>query len=169
MRLGEVAQSCPTLCDPTDCSLPGSSIHGIFQARILEWVAISFSRGSPRPRDRTQVSHFTVWATREVTLSLLLYETHKLGDLGHVVKSLWASVSSSVRVIWLEEVTWRADKWWPQRKPKTGLRVYRDLQPSVKDLLACDLSFNNKEKNPFRVHSSLWETSQVELDKVLQA
>ena len=39
----EVAQSCPTLCDPMDCSPPGSSIHGIFQARILEWVAISFS------------------------------------------------------------------------------------------------------------------------------
>ena len=42
----EVAQSCPTLCDPVDCSPPGSSIHGILQARILEWVAISFSRGS---------------------------------------------------------------------------------------------------------------------------
>ena len=42
----EVAQSCPTLCDPMDCSPPGSSIHGILQARILEWVAISFSRGS---------------------------------------------------------------------------------------------------------------------------
>ena len=40
----EVAQSCPTLCNPVDCSLPGSSVHGIFQARILEWVAISFSR-----------------------------------------------------------------------------------------------------------------------------
>ena len=39
----EVAQSCPTLCDPMDCSPPGSSVHGIFQARILEWVAISFS------------------------------------------------------------------------------------------------------------------------------
>ena len=52
----EVAQSCPTLCDPVDCSPPGSSIHGILQARILDWVAISFSRGSSRPRDRTQVS-----------------------------------------------------------------------------------------------------------------
>ena len=41
-----VAQSCPTLCNSMDCSLPGSSVHGIFQARILEWVAISFSRGS---------------------------------------------------------------------------------------------------------------------------
>ena len=53
----EVAQSCPTLCNPMDCSPPGSSVHGIFQARILEWVAISFSRGSSQPRDRTQVSH----------------------------------------------------------------------------------------------------------------
>jgi len=44
-------QSCPTLCDPTDCSPPGSSVHGILQARILEWVAISFSRASSRPRD----------------------------------------------------------------------------------------------------------------------
>ena len=52
----EVSQSCPTLCDPMDCSLPGSSIHGLLQARVLEWVAISFSRGSSRPRDRTQVS-----------------------------------------------------------------------------------------------------------------
>ena len=45
----EATQSCPTLCDPMDCRLPGSSVHGIFQARILEWVAISFSRGSSRP------------------------------------------------------------------------------------------------------------------------
>ena len=45
-RESEIAQSCRTLCDPTDCSLPGSSIHGIFQAKVLEWVAISFSRGS---------------------------------------------------------------------------------------------------------------------------
>ena len=50
------AQSCLTLCDPMYCSPPGSSIHGLCQARILEWVAISFSRGSSRPRDRTQVS-----------------------------------------------------------------------------------------------------------------
>ena len=53
----EVAQSSPTLCDPMDCSLPGFSIHGILQARILEWVTISFSRGSSRPGDRTWVSH----------------------------------------------------------------------------------------------------------------
>ena len=52
----EVAQSCPTLCDPIDCSLSGSSIHGIFQARVLEWIAISFSTGFSQPRNRTQVS-----------------------------------------------------------------------------------------------------------------
>ena len=46
-----VAQSCLTLCDPMDCSLPGSSVHGILQARTLEWVAFSFSRGSSRPKD----------------------------------------------------------------------------------------------------------------------
>ena len=65
-----VAQLCLTVCDPMDCSLPGSSIHGISQARIMQWVAISFSRGSSWPRDQTRVSCiagrlFTVWATRE--------------------------------------------------------------------------------------------------------
>ena len=51
-----LTQSCQTLCNAMDCSLPGSSIHKILQARILEWVAIPFSRGASRPRDRTQVS-----------------------------------------------------------------------------------------------------------------
>ena len=50
VKQSEVAQSCSTLCDPVDCSLPGSSIHGILQARILEWVAISFSRDLPNSR-----------------------------------------------------------------------------------------------------------------------
>ena len=65
-----VAQLCPTLCDPMDYSLPGSSLHGILQARILEWVAISFSRGSSWPRDWTRVfriagRRFNLWATRK--------------------------------------------------------------------------------------------------------
>ena len=71
----EIAQLCPALCDPMDCSLPGSSNLGIFQARILEWVAISFSRRSSQPRDWTQVSCtvgrcFTIWATSEVQISM---------------------------------------------------------------------------------------------------
>ena len=65
-------------CDPVDCSLPGFSVHGIFQARVLEWVAISFSRRSSRPRNWIWVSRivgrrFTVWATREVLKSSLGY------------------------------------------------------------------------------------------------
>ena len=64
----EVAQSCTTLCDPMDRSPPGSSVHRILQASIVEWVAIPFSRESSRPRDWTWVSHiagrfFTIWAT----------------------------------------------------------------------------------------------------------
>ena len=51
-----VVQSCPTLCDPMDYSLPGSFVHGILQAKILEWTAIPFYRGSSWPRDRTRVS-----------------------------------------------------------------------------------------------------------------
>ena len=52
-----VTQSCPTLCDPKDCSPPSSSVCGILQPRVLEWVAISLSRGSSRPRDRNCVSY----------------------------------------------------------------------------------------------------------------
>ena len=71
-----VAQSCPTLCDPVDYSPPGSSVHGISQARILEWVAISSSRGSSWSRSRTQVScitgrYFTIWATREALTAII--------------------------------------------------------------------------------------------------
>ena len=66
-----VAQSCLTFCNPMDCSLPDSSVHGILQARILNWVTIPFSRGSSRPRDQTQVScvagrFFTIWVPAKV-------------------------------------------------------------------------------------------------------
>ena len=68
-----VVQSCLTLCNYMDCSPPGTSVHGILQAKILQWVPISYSRGSSRTRDWTQVSYIagrfvTVWATREVYL-----------------------------------------------------------------------------------------------------
>ena len=71
-----VTQSCLTLCDPMDCSPSGSSVHGILQARILEGIAISFSRVSSWPRDRTRISltvdrRFTVWATREVPVECI--------------------------------------------------------------------------------------------------
>ena len=73
-----VSQLCPTLCNPMDCSLPGSSVHGIFQARLLEWAAIAFSRGCSQPRDRIQVSctadrRLTIWATREALKMWYIY------------------------------------------------------------------------------------------------
>ena len=77
-------------CDPMDCSPPGSSVHGILQAGILQWVAMPSSRGSSRPRDRTQVSHiaggfFTVWATRKAL--------PPLGNIGKILK--WETVNSN--------------------------------------------------------------------------
>ena len=74
----EIIQLCPTLWDPIDCSLWGSSIHGIFQARVMEWVAISFSRDLPgpgiEPRSPTlQADAFTIWATREAPIWILNY------------------------------------------------------------------------------------------------
>ena len=72
-----VAQSCPTLCDPMDCSPPGSSVHEISRTRVLEWVASPFSRGSSRSRDWTWVSLFAgrcfdIWATREAHISIYM-------------------------------------------------------------------------------------------------
>ena len=76
-----------------DCSPPGSSVHGIFQARILEWVAVPFSRGSSRPRDRTQVSctagrFFSIWATREA-------QEPPWGNRNPKTLQLWAKWASS--------------------------------------------------------------------------
>ena len=79
----KAAQSCPTLCGPMDCSLPGFSVHGTLQTRILEWVAVPFSMESSQPRDQTQVSciagsFFTIWVIREDLSGL---EFHKYINL----------------------------------------------------------------------------------------
>ena len=66
------AKSCPTLCNPMDCSLPGSFVHGILQVRILEWVAISFSGGSTLLRDQTCVLGFLLWKADSLPLCHLL-------------------------------------------------------------------------------------------------
>ena len=93
-----VAQSCPTLCDPMDCSPAGSFVHGILQARILDWIAFPFSRGSPQPGDRTQVSRiasgfFTMWATREAQIK------KQLGlPRGDIILNLDSSLTWSVEM-----------------------------------------------------------------------
>ena len=102
-----VAQLWPTLCNPMDCSLPGSSVPGILPARVLEWVAMSSSRGSSQPRDWTQVSciagrSFIVWDTREAhpqssqsaftTVCLTLYTPKAPSSSGRI---LWAHYALS--------------------------------------------------------------------------
>ena len=106
-----VTQSCLTLCDPIDCSPPGSSVHGILQARILEWVASPFSRGSPWPRDEAQVSYitgrfFTFWATRG---ALYIYTTYweTVGSCPGEQPHLWTSFS-------LCQPDWRQKSQCPQ-------------------------------------------------------
>ena len=108
VKWSEIAQSCPTLCDPMDCSPSGSSIHGILQARILEWVAIAFSRGSFRPRDRAQVCriagrHFNLWAVRPArwpTVPLTITgNTKRSGTEGKQVY-VWTAVWSTLRMSW---------------------------------------------------------------------
>ena len=88
--------------DPMDWSLPGSSVHGISQATLLEWVAIPFSRGSSQPRDQTQVSciagrFFTIWATREASLMTDATVKHANGGGGLVAKSCLTLVTPWTR------------------------------------------------------------------------
>ena len=104
----EVAQSCLTLCDPMDCSLPGSSVHGIFQAILLEWIAISFSRGYSQPRYQTRVSCivdrcFTVWATREINRILK--------------RSLKVDFNTlcSLRVLCFSQPWWESQQLWTNK------------------------------------------------------
>ena len=83
--LVSVAKLCQTLCNPMDCSLPGSSVHGIFQARILEWVAISSSRGSSQLRDQTHVScigrqilyHWATWEAISPYIFVIRYNSNR--------------------------------------------------------------------------------------------
>ena len=110
------AQLCPTLWNPIDCSPPGSSVHGILQARNPEWVAIYFSSGYSQRRDQTLISCiagrcFTVWATREVLSSAI----KKLGNLEYMRVFSWDLVSSSV--------SWEA---WTFKSPTSSALLQTD-------------------------------------------
>ena len=112
------------LCDPMDCTLPGSSVDGIFQAIVLEWIAIFFSRGSSQPRDWTQVSCivdrcFAIWATREVLkegivqvtiLNIGLYE--KWSWLNHF-KAIALYLTLQCHYKWHMQREYRVYSGWP--------------------------------------------------------
>ena len=114
-QLVKVSQSCPTLCDPMHCRPPGSSVHGILQAKILEWVAISSSRESSWPRDQTQVScfagrFFTIWATREAPWTIrnfhfkgFVFWIVNFNHFTFCLRPLWSTAE------WLKEVDTNTD------------------------------------------------------------
>ena len=105
---GLIAQSCPTLWDPMDCSLSGSSVHGILQRRILRWVAIPFSRVSSWPRGWTQISciagrFFTIWATREAPhIGLIFFD--------YVVGHFFTNMDENS--LWFYNLTYPRDDTW---------------------------------------------------------
>ena len=128
-----VTQSCLTFCDPMDCSPPGSSVWRILQARILEWVAISFSRGSSLPRYWIWVSciagrFFTVWATREFQESM---ESISKEDLVYPHESCYAVVRNEECTLWIDGRnpggTWLAAKSKLQNCVITHIRVHRHM------------------------------------------
>ena len=108
---------CRTLWDPMACSLPVFSVYGIFQARILEWVAISFSRGSSRPRDGTRVSriagrHFTISAIREDmgnnTSNIYNIYICKI-LLKFILPKFYQALSSPQEKTWFEIIKWKTN------------------------------------------------------------
>ena len=127
----KVSQSCLTLCESTDWSLSGSSVHGILQARILEWVAYPFSRGSSWLRNGTEVScitgrFFTSWATRDAPIvltlwtfvskvtSLLFNMLSRFGGLFRISLSYWVSfvslyLSSNLSSFLHHQIYWHRD------------------------------------------------------------
>ena len=136
-------------CDPMDCSPPGSSVHGILQAKILEWVAISFSRGSSWPRDQTLIFcihrqilyHWATWEAPYLSISVSKWDYH---TSEHCYDSIWGAVDKGPVVAGfqvrsfaqLTGETWEHSEW--------ELLGKRELaQPSVLSTvyISCDLEF----------------------------
>ena len=110
-----VTQSCLTLCDPMDCSPPGSSVRGSLQARILEWVAMPSSRGSSRPRDRTQVSYVSCivrWADDLRVVLLVMMTQWGSGIRSLLWKGCPGSGRGTGRLAVTEAASGGADQSW---------------------------------------------------------
>ena len=146
-----VSQSCLTLCNPTGCSLPGSSIPGIFQAIVLEWIDISFSRGSSQPRSQTRVSHivdrrFTIWATREGN------------DIGKI-KSNTTEIHKKKRTLWTVMCqTWQSRKKFKNIPPaKTGSRRTNLNRPITRS--EAESAIKTKSKPSLQIKVQDWTAS----------
>ena len=134
--LRAVTQLCPTLCEPMDCSPPGSSVSGIFQTRILEWFAISSSRGSSWPRDWTWASSIGRW---------ILYHW-----------ATWEALSSSIReLLWghtMAPLRWsRIWSYIPWRLPVFRSWWYRDCKHGIWSLtngMYSSVCYHHREFSP---------------------
>ena len=150
-------QSCLTLCHPMDCSLPGSSVHGIFQARILEWVAISFSRGSSRPRNLISISCIScigrqilfplcqlgIYAYIYFTICIYTKSSSSLKQLGCVCYSLSG--------VWLFVIPWTVAHQAPLSVEFSRQEYWKGLPfPPPESLnlhnVTCQLYLNKAEK-----------------------
>ena len=125
------------LCDPMECSLPGSLVQGIFHARVLEWVAISFSRGSSRPRDQTQVSHivgrsFTIWATKftfpffAIAIFLLIRFVAKMQLYWRTERIVFMFIPWIIDGQWNRVLKWPDQGYPPTPRPKNSLSIWSD-------------------------------------------
>ena len=140
---GLVAQLCPTLCDPMDCNPPGSSIHGILQARILEQVAVPSSRRSSQPQDWTQVAYiagrfFSIWATREA------------------LKSVWVTMKSLAQCVRM---------WRPLTQEGRIREVLRAITVFQKELQLQLVSFHPPRSA--ELYSNAFQLNQDSLETVI--
>ena len=141
MKESEVTQSCPTLCNPMDCSLPRSSVHGIFQARVLEWVAISFSNDQPRQHIKKQRHYFANKVlVKAMVFPVIMYgceswtlkkaecqkiDAFELWCWRRLLRVPWTASRSNQSIVWKSVLdihwkewcwSWNSNSWPPDAK-----------------------------------------------------
>ena len=153
-----VVQSCQTLCNPTDCSPTGSSVHGILEERILKRLAVPSSRGSSRPRDRTLVSctagrFFTVWATGVVNINRRILGYMKCSEENHIgwcdrnEWRAWDSDRVAGLVLLAKEYScsmMRSQQWYDIRKEQFSQKQQWREMPGARN----ELGVFQKERRP---------------------
>ena len=153
-------QSCLTVCDPTDCSRPGSSVHGILQARILQWVAISFSRGSSWSRDRSCVSSVS-WTGRWTLTTSAIWEAREFTHLWSAdcqqEAALQSTGSHRVTSSGARLSDWTERNWRQFNGERTAFGVIKQL---LKELTVCEKK-KEMEPQPHTAHKNGLKTDQT--------